>query len=157
MAILQQKIEVEGLIKSEEFSPNAESPPKALKSPPKCSTPKGSPPPFSFTDDSSSGDSNNSSSTSSGAEICANTYLASSTKKKKIRQKVEAAMSDVESLVEEQGESLGELIAQSCLLKRNKKFCGKEMVSHDFIKVGPQEGTCCRNMLHQHAAGTKSC
>ena len=116
MVVLQQKIEAEGLIKSEEFSANAESPPKALKSPPKCSTPKGSPPPISFSDDSSSADSNNRSSTSSVAEISANTYLASSTKKRKIRQKVEVAMSDVESLLEEQGESLGELITQSCTL-----------------------------------------
>ena len=97
MAVLQQKIEAKGLIKARNF--HRMSPPKALKSPPKCSTPKGSGPPVSFTDDSSSGDSNNinSSSTSSVAEISANTYLVSSTKKRKIREKVEAAMSDVES------------------------------------------------------------
>ena len=31
MAVFQRKIEADGLIKSEEFSANAESPPKALK------------------------------------------------------------------------------------------------------------------------------
>ena len=30
-------------------------------------------------------------------------------------------------------------------------------IAHRCLNVGPHEGTCCRNMLLQHVAGTKSC
>ena len=45
-------------------------------------------------------------------------------KKRKIRKKVEAVMGSVESVCLEQGETLGDVVAQSCLFQRKKTFNG---------------------------------
>ena len=38
-------------------------------------------------------------------------------------------MSSVENLINDQGETLGDLIAKSCLFKRQKKFQGTQMMN----------------------------
>ena len=44
-------------------------------------------------------------------------------------------MSSVENLINDQGETLGDLIAQSCLFKRQKKFQGTQMIADVFSKL----------------------
>ena len=109
---------------------------------PKCSTPQGSPPQLSGFDDTSSisTDCDSSTCSSSLSEISSNLSYAPSTKRRKIRQKVEAVLSNVVRLVKDQGETLGELIAHSCLLKRFKKLDGKQIVCDVFSKVAQQSG-----------------
>ena len=53
-----------------------------------------------------------------------NGKFGSAYKKRKIRQKVEAVMGSVESVCLEQGETLGDVVAQSCLFQRKKTFNG---------------------------------
>ena len=113
-----------------------ECPPNSPESPPKCSTPtRESPPNFpspfetcSFLDDSLQ-------SCSSISEIEENPSYAPAYKKRKIRQKVEAVMGNVETTCMEQGETLGELIARACLFKRKKDIDGKGIISRVFSKV----------------------
>lgn len=122
---------------NEESHSSVESP-RTSESPPKCSTPKAkkNPPPLSFTNDSSSTSSSCDSSTTS---ISSSSY-APATKKRKIREKVDTVMSSVENLINDQGETLGDLIAQSCLFKRQKKFQGTQMIADVFSKVADEIG-----------------
>lgn len=110
-----------------------ESPPKLVELPPKPpSTPSGSP--------SSSSAENSPASVSSVSDIENSTY-APATKKRKIRRKVEAVMGDVDTLCGSYGETLGEMIAESCLFKRKlSNFDGKEVVSGVFVKVEKELG-----------------
>ena len=90
-------------------------------SPPKCSTPRRqSPPkfeiPLDHVDTSSSSscdDSSQSLGSVSSISSLLNRKFGSAYKKKKIRQKVEAVMGTVESVCLEQGETWGEVVAQS--------------------------------------------
>lgn len=49
-------------------------------------------------------------------------------------------MSSVENLINDQGETLGDLIAESCLFKRQKKFQGTQMIADVFSKVADEIG-----------------
>ena len=66
-----------------------------------------------------------------------NGKFGSTYKKRKIRQKVEAVMGSVESVCLEQGETLGDFVAQGCLFQRKKTFNGinvKELIWHMYSK-----------------------
>ena len=120
--------------------PSTESPPRT-QSAPKCSTPTtGSPPQFTVPGDSPPSSLNDTSKSGSSISEIANTNYAPNTKKRKIRHKVETVMNDVKTLCEGHGESLGDLIAQSCLFQRIKKFDGKKIISHVFSEVANELG-----------------
>ena len=67
-----------------------------------------------------------------------NGNFGSAYKKRKVRQKVEAIMRSVESVCLEQGETLGDVVGQSCLFQRKKTFNGingQELIWHVFSDV----------------------
>ena len=108
-----------------------------LGSPPKCSTPRReSPPKFESPLDTSSCD-DSAQSVRSGSSISSivNGSFGPAYKKRKIRQKVEAAMGSIETVCMVQGETLGDVIAQSCLFQRKKTFSGKELICQVFSEV----------------------
>ena len=72
-----------------------------------------------------------------------NRKFGSAYKKRKIRQKMEAVMGNVESVCLEQGETLRDVVAQSCLFQRKKTFKGingKEVIWHVFSEVANELG-----------------
>ena len=120
--------------------PSTRSPPRT-NSAPKCSTPTtGSPPQFIVPGDSPTSSLDDTSKSGSSISDIANASYAPATKKRKIREKVETVMSDVENLCKGRGESLGDLITQSCLFQRIKKFDGKKIVSQVFSEVAKELG-----------------
>lgn len=119
--------------------PSTGSPPRT-NSAPKCSTPTtGSPPQFVVPGDSPTSSLDDTSKSGSSISDIANASYVPATKRK-IRQKVETVMSDVENLCKGRGESLGDLITQSCLFQSIKKFDGKKIVSQVFSEVAKELG-----------------
>lgn len=116
---------------------------KEARSPPKCSTPRRESPPKFFespcSDTSLSFDSSTSSE-SSITQISLNASYAPAYKKRKLRQKVETVMRNVQASCLEQGEQLGDVIARSCLFKRKINIDGKEIISHAFSEVSRELG-----------------
>ena len=141
-----QAKEVETPQESKEIESPGISPESVLsfpeRSPPKCSTPRReSPPKFeSLFDTSSCDDSARSVHSDSSISSIVNGSYGPSYKKRKIRQKVDAVMGRVESVCLEQGETLGDVIAQSCLFQRKKTFNGKELICKVFSEVARELG-----------------
>ena len=125
---------------SKELNLSSES--NFLGSPPKCSTPRReSPPKIESPLDTSSCD-NSAQSVRSGSSISSivNGSFGPAYKKRKIQQKVEAAMGSIETVCSEQGETLGDVIAQSCLFQRKKTLNGLELICQVFSEVAKELG-----------------
>ena len=116
------------------------------ESPPNCSTPRReSPPKFESVFLNSSDDSVESDqSAESGLSISSllNGSYSTSYKKRKIRRKVDAVMKSIETLCSEQGETLSDLVAQSCLYQRKTQttFDGKDLICQIFSEVTRELG-----------------
>ena len=92
---------------------------------------------------SSCDDSSQSVGSASSISSLLNGKFGSAYKKRKIRQKVEAVMGSVESVCLEQGEILGDVVAQSCLFQSKKTFNGingQELIWHVFSEVANELG-----------------
>lgn len=116
-----------------------ESPPKVEKSPPKCSTPISSPSTSPSTASNSCSFPEDSLSVS---DISGSSTYAPATKKRKIRRKVETVRGSVDTVCANFGESLGDMIAQCCLFKRQNDFDldGKKIISDVFVQVEKEHG-----------------
>lgn len=113
------------------------------ESPLNCSTPRReSLPKFESVFHNSCGDS--AESDQSGLSISSLLTGSYSTpyKKRKIRRKVDAVMESVETICSEQGETLGDLVAQSCLYQRKTQttFDEKDLICQVFSEVSWELG-----------------